>query len=845
MFIPKVNPSQSDILASLSYLGDLFLESLPTSPSFSPTTSYWLPANSIDEAIELLDQGAAKIVVDAQIASECDDIPIDRLAVLVGSVKEAAIVIEKVSVVIVEGDEDTARDIAALSKEAGLLPCGGELRVVLGNVEEISVEKITALDRDNIDVLVAADRLTTSLQPEPHKINIARAYLASATTDRPDGLFATVVTDERNVCLGLVYSSAESLSEALRTGTGVYQSRKHGLWYKGATSGATQQLVRVTLDCDRDALKFTVKQAGQGFCHLNTRSCFSTDRGLSALEQTLLSRRQSAPAGSYTSRLFSDPSLLRAKIMEEAEELCEAKTKEEIAWEAADLLYFAMTKVVSAGLTLDDVEQRLDAKARKITRRPGNAKEKWQKVVEKTEAATEAKPAAQSPAPIPTPARSDRIAMRVYRVGEIGAEQRAALLKRPIIQAGEIMSRVTPIIQEVRSRGDAALLDLTAKFDGVRLDSPVLRAPFDPRMMELPQETRDAIDQAYENVWKFHEAQLEKEPMVVETMPGVVCTRFVRPIERVGLYVPGGTAVLPSSTIMLGVPARVAGCKEIVIATPPSKQGTVAPEVLYVAHKVGASTVLLAGGAQAVAAMAYGTESVPKVDKICGPGNQYVTAAKMLTQTDSESLVAIDMPAGPSEVLVVADATAVPKYVASDLLSQAEHGVDSQVVLIAVGLDAGQLAAIEDEVHEQALRLPRVEIVRQSIAKSYTLCVQNIDEAVQFSNAYAPEHLILHVANAESLLPKIDNAGSVFVGPYSPESCGDYASGTNHTLPTYGYARMYSGVNTHTFVKHITSQQLSAEGLLNLGDTVMRLAEVEGLDAHRNAVAVRLEDLRK
>lgn len=543
------------------------------------------------------------------------------------------------------------------------------------------------------------------------------------------------------------------------------------------------------------------------------------------MEKTLKERKSNAPAGSYTARLFNDPKLLRAKIMEEAEELCDATDKDEVAWEAADLIYFALTKCVSAGVSLADIEKNLNKKARKVTRRPGNAKPKWEEPV-----------AVQD---------TGRIEMMKYALDDISVKKRASLLLRPIIDSTEIIGRVTPIMQKVRKGGDKAIMDFTRQFDRVDLESHTIQAPFDPAMMELDPETKKAIDQAYDNIYKFHEAQLDKEPLVVETMPGVVCSRFTRPIERVGLYVPGGTAVLPSTALMLGIPAKVAGCHEIVMASPPRSDGSVVPEVLYVAHKVGASHVVKAGGAQAVAAMAYGTETIPKVDKIFGPGNQYVTAAKMVAQNDTSSLVAIDMPAGPSEVLVIADKSSNPVYVAADLLSQAEHGADSQVVLLAVDLTPEHLQEIETQVHEQAIALPRCDIIRKSIPHSFTLSMKTLEEAMKFSNDYAPEHLILHIENAASVLPSVDNAGSVFVGQYSPESFGDYASGTNHTLPTYGYSRMYSGVNTNGFVKHITSQECTAEGMDLLGDTVMHLAEIEGLGAHRNAVAVRINDLRK
>ncbi|KAI9026640.1 histidinol dehydrogenase-domain-containing protein [Phycomyces nitens] len=857
MFLPSLdaaNVAEASLKQALTYLGPVFLknatvESVKELIQQTGSTLFWTHASTVEEAVKLWDVGVWKVVFDigvyANVAQELAGIPEERIAVtsslenpLLDSLLNSP---AGVSAFIVQTNRKDALSNKALANQAkafknALLAEGGLRRIVVqvSDFTELSLEDISSLNAINLDTLVPASVLTTDPSVKD-KLNIGEAFLATATTDRPDGLYTTMVVDERNSALGLVYSSKESVKESIRLGQGVYQSRRHGLWHKGLTSGATQTLVRIDYDCDGDALRFIVKQHGAGFCHLNTRTCFGADTGLASLQQTLQSRKNNAPAGSYTARLFNDAKLLKSKIMEEAEELCDATEKDDIAWEAADLIYFALTKCVSTGVSIEDIEKNLDKKARKVTRRPGNAKPKW----------IEQAAAPVAPVAAPTPKKDGRIEMVTYSSSEISAEKRAQLLLRPIIDSSEITARVAPIMKDVRERGDAALKDFTAKFDRVKLEHATIKAPFNPKDMELDPLTKAAIDQAYENIYKFHDAQMDRETLVVETMPGVVCSRFARPIEKVGLYVPGGTAILPSTTLMLGIPAKVAGCSEIVIATPPRADGTVVPEVLYVAHKVGASHVVLAGGAQAVAAMAYGTQTVPKVDKICGPGNQYVTAAKMVAQNDTSCLVSIDMPAGPSEVLVIADHTCKPSYVAADLLSQAEHGVDSQVVLVAVDLEDSILAAIEDAIHEQAIRLPRVDIIRESIPKSYTLRVKTMDDAVRFSNEYAPEHLILHIDNAARLIPDIQHAGSVFVGHYSPESMGDYASGTNHTLPTYGYSRMYSGVNTLTFVKHITSQELTAEGLDRLGDTVMRLAEIEGLDAHRNAVAIRVADIRK
>ena len=396
-------------------------------------------------------------------------------------------------------------------------------------------------------------------------------------------------------------------------------------------------------------------------------------------------------------------------------------------------------------------------------------------------------------------------------------------------------------MEDVRVRGDAALRDLTAKFDGAAFDGPPC-LPIDAfPAPALPPDVAAAFDTAHANIAAFHAAQAPAD-LAVETMPGVVCRRVTRPIGCVGLYVPGGTAVLPSSTLMLGVPAGLAGCRTIVMATPPRPDGSISPEVLYCARAAGVTHILRAGGAQAVAALAYGTASTPKVDKVLGPGNQYVTGAKMALQ-NSEALVSIDMPAGPSEVLVIADAGAPPAHVAADLLSQAEHGPDSQVVLVALpGVDVEALIA---EVTKQAEALPRGATAFKALDHSCVVKVRSKEEAASFSNRYAPEHLIVNVEDAESWLPLLDNAGSVFLGRWTPESVGDYASGTNHVLPTYGYARMYSGVSLDSFVKRMTVQSLSEHGLRNLGPSVATMARVEGLDAHERAVTLRLSDLER
>lgn len=427
----------------------------------------------------------------------------------------------------------------------------------------------------------------------------------------------------------------------------------------------------------------------------------------------------------------------------------------------------------------------------------------------------------------------------VHRLTDLDAEGLKHLTRRPRIDFEAVFATVRPLIEAVRADGDAAVRRLTAAFDGVE-PAELLVPVRPPEAIPLPEPVKAAFRTAHANISAFHAAQAGG-PLVVETMPGVVCRREARPIEAVGLYVPGGTAVLPSSVLMLGVPARLAGCRTIIVATPPRPDGSVAPEVEYAAALCGIPHILSAGGAQAVAALAYGTESVPKVDKILGPGNQYVTAAKMLLQ-NSDAMVAIDMPAGPSEVLVVAGPEADPRHVAADLLSQAEHGADSQAVLVA--LPGFPVAAMGHALRSQLGALPRADAAGKALAHSFVVEAADAAQAAVFVDAYAPEHLILNlpIDQAEAFAARISHAGSVFLGPWTPESVGDYASGTNHTLPTYGFARMYSGVSLDSFRKQMTLQTLTPEGLRLLGPAVITMAETEGLHAHAEAVRIRLHD---
>ncbi len=418
--------------------------------------------------------------------------------------------------------------------------------------------------------------------------------------------------------------------------------------------------------------------------------------------------------------------------------------------------------------------------------------------------------------------------------------QWSEILKRPTLNTENLFDTVRAIIDKVRSEGDKAVVEYEALFDKVSLDSlTVSEEEIEEGVKQVESSLKEAIALAKSNIETFHASQ-RFIGQKIETTPGVVCWQKAVAIDKVGLYIPGGTAPLFSTVLMLAIPAKIAGCKEIVLCTPPNKEGKVHPAILFAAQLAGVSKIFKVGGVQAIAAMAYGTESIPKVYKIFGPGNQYVTAAKQLVSLRD---AAIDMPAGPSEVEVLADETANPVFVAADLLSQAEHGVDSQSILITTSETLQ--TAVSTEVERQLNALPRKEIAEQSIANSKLILVKDMDEAIEMTNQYAPEHLIIETKDYMAVAEKVINAGSVFLGSYTPESAGDYASGTNHTLPTNGYAHAYSGVSLDSFIRKITFQEINAQGISNIGPSIEIMAANECLDGHKNAVTVRLNEIKR
>jgi histidinol dehydrogenase/phosphoribosyl-ATP pyrophosphohydrolase len=600
-----------------------------------------------------------------------------------------------------------------------------------------TVEELAALDELGVDGQVGMALYTG-------RMSLADAIAAPLHSDRADGLWPTVVTDERGVALGLAWSSAESLRAAVEQRRGVYQSRSRGLWVKGKSSGARQELLRVDLDCDNDALRFTVRQHGPGFCHRETRTCWGPDGGIGHLARRLAARAVDAPAGSYTARLLDDPALLRAKLLEEAGELADATTAEEATWEAADLMYFALVAMARRGVPLEAVERELDRRSGVLTRRAGDAKPAGGSVT------------ARPPEGETTDADAPFVGLRRRRLDDLPAQRRSAL-------DAETVAAARRIVEDVKTRGEVALLEHARRLDGLGDGAPLLHDARDLRrsLDALPVEQRRLLERTAERIDAFARAQRGCLADLRLDVPGGVATHRVAPVATAGCYAPGGRFPLPSSVLMTAVTARAAGVAEVCVASPRPAQATLAAAAI-----AGADALLAAGGAQAIAALTYGIGGAPACDVVVGPGNRWVTAAKWLVS----DVVGIDMLAGPSELLLVADDDADPELVAADLLAQAEHDVDAAPLLVA--WSAGLAEAVDRAVVAQLAALPTAATARAALTNGAAVIVADDDEAVRACDRIAPEHLQLCGARAEALAPRLSHYGGLFVGSSAAEVLG-------------------------------------------------------------------------
>lgn len=673
-----------------------------------------------------------------------------------------------------------------------------------------TVDEIAALHKMGVEAQVGMALYTD-------RMDLGDAISACAVSDRPDNLIPTVVVDEQGVALGLVYSDKESIRAAVKNMKGVYHSRNRGLWFKGETSGATQDLLRIELDCDSDALCFVVHQNGNGFCHFDRRSCFQPlNSGLGALMRTLESRKVNSIEGSYTNRLFNDAKLLHSKIVEEATELVEANTKEEITWEAADVIYFTLVKCAKEGVALSDIEKHLDLRALKVTRRAGDAKEP--KKEEK--AATASVVPKEAQAQVQVPPKLKRLS-----VSEVQVLENEAVDER-IIEAAK------GIVDDVRKRGDEALLYHAKRLGDIKEGEPLIwdRDRLKKNFDELPIEQQEMLKRTTERISRFAQAQRDSIEEITVNISGGQAGHTISPVSAAGCYAPGGRFPLPSSVLMTVVTARVAGVKRVWVASPRPQQITAAA-----AYIAGADALLAVGGAHAIAALAYGTQTIPGSDAVVGPGNKWVTAAKSLVN----GKVKIDMLAGPSECLVIADHTAIPELVAADLLAQAEHDPDARPLLISIK-DEGLADKVDLEITKQLAVLPTADIASQSLHNGFIVLVKDIEEAIHLSDIFAPEHLELHLHNASQVQHQFTHYGGLFVGTLSGEIMGDYGCGPNHVLPTGSTAKYSGGLSVFTFLRVRTWLEVSdaAKSQEVLKD-VHTLAKLEGLHGHAAAAEKR------
>ncbi len=668
--------------------------------------------------------------------------------------------------------------------------------------------EIAALDALHIDAQVG-------MAIYSGRLDLAEAFCAPLKSDRPDGLWPTIVCDDRGTALGLAYSDLTSLRAALTRRQGIYHSRTRGLWVKGESSGATQELLHIDVDCDRDALRFTVRQRPPGFCHNDTWTCFGPARGLGALEHTLHSRKLTAPQGSYAARLFDDPALLAAKLREEAHELAEATSRADIIHEAADVLFFTATKLAAAGASLADIDRVLDARALPLTRRPGNAKRDHRPEL----------PHEPVPEPVPVPAYSP--AVRPSAPPLLKRLAPTTLHPRRLHIDPAISTTVATILAEVETHREPALRRYAELHDRLPPSSPLTldRAALTRALDAIDQDLRATLTRTAARIRAFAVAQRACLLPLATDIPGGHAGHDLLPIHAAGCYAPGGRYPLPSSVLMTAITARVAGVRTVVVASPSPH-----PVTLAAAALAGADVFLCAGGAQALAAMAFGV-AVPACDILCGPGNAYVTAAKQRLS----GRVAVDLIAGPSELVILADHTAPPHLIAADLLAQAEHDPEAFPALVTT--DESLIAKVEHELTAQLRDLPTADVARASLLAHGTAVVcPDLLTAYAACNALAPEHLQVMLADPDAARPHLHHAGALFLGSPSAEVFGDYGFGPNHVLPTSGAARSTAGLSVFRFLRARTWMRLTPSP--DASDAIA-LAHAEGLAGHAQAARLR------
>jgi len=672
--------------------------------------------------------------------------------------------------------------------------CGDARLTFAGGVR--AAEEIGALDALGVDAQVGMALYTGTF-------SLADAIAAPLRSDRADGLWPTVVVNERGEALGLAYSSRDSLRTAVETKSGVYFSRsRNEIWRKGATSGHAQELLRIDLDCDRDAIRFTVRQSGPGFCHLDRHSCWGEARGLTLLEQTIRDRGANPISGSYTDRLFNDAVLLRAKIEEESREFVEARSRDDVIREAADLIYFAMVRLRKEGITLDDVERELDRRALRLSRRPGDAKT--------------ARPRAEQ--------RDERVIPRI-NLSDIPVRRGEAFDRETLAQSRRI-------VDDVFTRGLDALREQAICFGEIRENDSIIigRDELERAAREIDTESRALLERTANRIRAFAEAQLGSIHNLDFPIDGGVASHRIIPVETAGCYAPGGRYPLPSSALMTAVTARAAGVKTVVVASPKPT-----PLLCAAAFIGGADLLVPIGGAHAIAALARGIEgAIPPCEVIAGPGNRWVTAAKHIVS----DRVGIDMLAGPSELLIVADATADPAIIAADLLAQAEHDDDAVPMLIA--LTESLIARVEHEIVQQLESLPTFATARRALRNGFVAVAADLGAAVAASDRVAPEHLELLIEDAASNAGRFRNYGGLFIGAATAEVFGDYGAGPNHTLPTGGVARYAAGLSVFNFIKFPTQIRMAdpTRCAAIVADSIA-LARLEGLEGHARSAERR------